>query len=53
MTKAGGESDMPSAKRERRGRTDNYDLIQRWCRTPEQRLYEGIRGIRPLRHHHG
>lgn len=34
---------MPGAKRERRERTDNYHLIQQWCRTPEQRLYEGIR----------
>jgi transposase len=34
---------MPSAKRERRQRTDNYDLIQQWCRSPGQRLYEGIR----------
>ena len=36
---------MPKAKRERRERTDNYHLIQQWCRTPEQRLYEGIRPI--------
>src|SRR5690349_12110692 len=34
---------MPKAKRERRERTDNYHLIKQWCRTPEQRLYEGIR----------
>lgn len=36
---------MPEAKRERRERTDNYHLLQQWCRTPEQRLYEGIRPI--------
>jgi putative transposase len=36
---------MPKAKRERRERTDNYHLLQQWCRTPEQRLYEGIRPI--------
>ncbi len=36
---------MPKAKREHRERTDNYHLIQQWCRTPEQRLYEGIRPI--------
>jgi transposase InsO family protein len=36
---------MPKAKRERRERTDNFPLIQQWCRTPEQRLYEGIRPI--------
>jgi transposase len=36
---------MPKAKRERRERTDNYRLIQQWCRTPEQRLYEGIRPV--------
>ena len=36
---------MPNAKRERRERTDNYHLIQQWCRTPEQRLYEGIRPV--------
>jgi putative transposase len=36
---------MPQAKRERRERTDNYHLLQRWCRTPEQRLYEGIRPV--------
>jgi putative transposase len=36
---------MPKAKRERRERTDNYHLIQQWCRTPEQRLYEGIRPV--------
>ena len=34
---------MPKAKRERRERTDSYHLIKQWCRTPEQRLYEGIR----------
>lgn len=44
---------MPKAKRERRERADNYYLIQRWCRTPEQRLYEGNRlvvlfGLTPL-----
>src|SRR6266516_2984030 len=37
--------EMPKAKRERRERTDNYHLLQQWCRTPEQRLYEGIRPI--------
>src|SRR5438876_7629989 len=36
---------MPKAKRELRERTDNYHLLQQWCRTPEQRLYEGIRPI--------
>jgi putative transposase len=36
---------MPKVKRERRERTDNYHLLQQWCRTPEQRLYEGIRPI--------
>ena len=36
---------MPEAQRERRERTDNYHLILQWCRTPEQRLYEGIRPI--------
>jgi len=36
---------MPKAKRERRERTDNYHLLLQWCRTPEQRLYEGIRPI--------
>jgi len=36
---------MPKAQRERRERTDNYHLILQWCRTPEQRLYEGIRPI--------
>jgi putative transposase len=36
---------MPKAKRARRERTDNYALILQWCRTPEQRLYEGIRPI--------
>lgn len=34
---------MPKAKRERRERTDTYHLIKQWCKTPEQRLYEGIR----------
>jgi hypothetical protein len=33
---------MPKAKRERRERTDHYHLIQQWCHTPEQRLYEGF-----------
>ncbi len=36
---------MSKALRERRERTDNYHLILQWCRTPEQRLYEGIRPI--------
>ncbi len=36
---------MPQAKRPRRERTDSYALIQQWCRTPEQRLYEGIRPV--------
>ena len=36
---------MPSAKRTPRERTDDYAQIQQWCRTPEQRLYEGIRPI--------
>jgi putative transposase len=36
---------MPKAKRERRERTDNSHLIQQWCRTPEQRLDEGIRPV--------
>ena len=36
---------MSKAKREHRERTDNYHLLQQWCRTPEQRLYEGIRPI--------
>jgi DNA-binding MarR family transcriptional regulator len=36
---------MPKAQRERRERTDNYQLLLQWCRTPEQRLYEGIRPI--------
>ena len=36
---------MPKAQRERRERTDNYHLILQWCRSPEQRLYEGIRPI--------
>jgi hypothetical protein len=34
-----------SAKRQRRERTDNWELIQQWCRHPEQRLYESIRPI--------
>ncbi len=46
---------MPKAQRERRERTDNYHLILQWCRTPEQRLYEGIRpitlfGVPPAEH---
>jgi hypothetical protein len=36
---------MPSAKRERRERTDNFALIQEWCRSSGQRLYEAIRPI--------
>src|SRR5258708_28822787 len=36
---------MPRAKRERRECTDNFALIQAWCRSPGQRLYEGIRPI--------
>ncbi|QBD75690.1 transposase [Ktedonosporobacter rubrisoli] len=36
---------MPQAKRERRERTDNYHLLKQWCRTPEQRLYEGIKPV--------
>src|SRR5258708_40363792 len=36
---------MPKAKRERRERTDNWELVQQWCRWPEQRLYERIRPI--------
>jgi putative transposase len=36
---------MLKAQRERRERTDNYHLLLQWCRTPEQRLYEGIRPI--------
>src|SRR5260370_4013106 len=40
-----GRASMPKAKRERRERTDNYHLLQQWCRTPEQRLYEGIRPV--------
>jgi len=31
---------MTQPKRERRERTDNWQLIQQWCRHPEQRLYE-------------
>jgi hypothetical protein len=38
---------MPQVKRERRERTDNYHLLKQWCRTPEQRLFEGI-GPQPL-----
>src|SRR6266516_2411061 len=34
-----GVARMLKAKRERRERTDNYHLLQQWCRTPEQRLY--------------
>src|SRR5260370_20139484 len=40
-----GVARMPKARLERRERTDNYHLLQQWCRTPEQRLYEGIRPI--------
>src|SRR6266700_2026959 len=36
---------MAKAGRERRERTDNWELIQQWCRHPEQRLYESIRPI--------
>jgi hypothetical protein len=36
---------MSKAKREQRERTDNWELIQQWCRHPEQRLYESIRPI--------
>src|SRR5258708_30362378 len=36
---------MTGAKRERRERTDSWELIQQWCRMPEQRLYESIRPI--------
>lgn len=36
---------MTRAKRERQERTDNWELIQQWCRMPEQRLYESIRPI--------
>jgi len=36
---------MPHATRERRERTDNYGLIKDWCRSPGQRLYEGLRPI--------
>lgn len=36
---------MTRAKRERRERTDNWELIQQWCHHPEQRLYESIRPI--------
>ncbi len=36
---------MPKAKRERRERTDNWELIQQWCRHPEPRLYESSRPI--------
>ena len=34
---------MPKAKRERRERTDNWELITQWCRMQEQRFYESIR----------
>src|SRR5205807_5971747 len=34
-----GVARMLKAKRERRERTDNYHLLQQWCRTPEQRPY--------------
>lgn len=33
---------MVHAKRERRERTDNWELIQQWCSYPEQQLYESI-----------
>lgn len=36
---------MPKAKRERRERSDKWELIQQWCRFPEQRLYESIRPV--------
>ena len=36
---------MPKAKRVHRERTDDYAQIQQRCRTPEQRLYEGIRSV--------
>lgn len=36
---------MTRVKREQRERTDNWELIQQWCRMPEQRLYESIRPI--------
>ncbi len=36
---------MPTAKREQRERTDQWELIQQWCHTPEQRLYESIRRV--------
>ena len=36
---------MAGAKRERRERTDNWELSQQWCCMPEQRLYESIRPI--------
>jgi len=36
---------MTRAKRERNARTDNWELIQQWCRHPEQLLYESIRPI--------
>src|SRR6266571_834283 len=35
-----GVARMLKEKRERRERTDNYHLLQQWCRTPEQRLEE-------------
>jgi hypothetical protein len=36
---------MARARRARRERTDNWELIQQWCRVPEQRLYESIRPV--------
>lgn len=36
---------MTAPKRERRERTDNWELLQQWGRHPEQRLYESIRPI--------
>ncbi len=36
---------MPRAKRERQERSDKWEVIQQWCRFPEQRLYESIRPV--------
>jgi hypothetical protein len=36
---------MPKAQRERRERTDKYQLLIQWCRTPELRFYEHIRPV--------
>lgn len=33
---------IPKAKRERRERTDNYHLIQQWCRTPDTACMKGF-----------